>query len=187
MDDDHDMAERWTGGGVTAERDRAIQVASLRYFDPAACAADIASALGCAPPTAGRLERHGLPGSAEPFALLWRSPGETWLLAGTPAPIHALRRGLGTGDAAWLVDLTGGIRGIHLTGTRALGVMRRLGSSLSIPRAGEARTGRFADVTVTVAGWQPDEYLLLVERVFYEHLLDWIRETLADLRPEDDR
>ncbi len=132
-------------------------------------------------------ERHGLPGSAEQFALLWRSPTETWLLAGTPAPIDAVRRGLGTSDATWLVDLSGGIRGIHLAGTRALGVLRRLGSSLSIPRIGEARTGRFADVTVTVAGWHADEYLLLVERVYYEHLLDWIRETLADLRQEDDR
>ena len=187
MVDAHDTAERWIGGGVTAERDRTIQVASLRYFDAAQCAARIASALSGAPPAAGRLERHGLRGSAEPFAMLWRSPSETWVLAGSPAPIDALRRGLGTTEAAWLVDLSGGVLGIHLAGTRALAVLRRLGSSLSIPRLGEARTGRFADVTVTVAGWHADEYLLLVERGFYEHLVDWIRETLADLRLEDDR
>ncbi|MDE2294910.1 MAG: hypothetical protein KGL36_05540 [Gammaproteobacteria bacterium] len=181
MADTHDTLERWTGGGVTAERDRAIRVASLRYFDPMRGEARVAPVLGCALPAAGRLERQRLPGGADPFALLWRSPSETWVLAGTPAPIDALRRGLGPNEEISLVDQSGGIAGIHLAGARALAVLQRLGSSRSIPRVGEARTGRFADVVVTVAGWQADEYLLLVERAYCAHLLDWIRETLADL------
>lgn len=176
-----DGPERWTGGGVSAECDRAIRVASLRYFEAARAEPRIAAALGCGLPAAGRLARHGLPGSAEPFALVWRSPSETWLLAGTPAPIDAARRDLGTSDDVWFLDQSGGIRGVHLAGSRVLAVLQRLGSSLSIPRVGETRTGRFADVVVTVAGWQADEFLLLVERVYCDHLLEWIRETLADL------
>ncbi len=181
MAESHDTVQRWTGGGVTAERDPAIRVASLRYFDAARGGARRASALGGELPAAGRLERRRLPGTAEPFALVWRSPSETWVLAGTPAPIDAVRRGLGATDDAWLVDQSGGIHGIHLAGKRASAVLQRLGSARSIPRVGEARTGRFADVAITVAGWSADEYLLLVERVYCDHVLDWIRETLADL------
>ena len=181
MAESRDVSERFTGGGVTAECDRAIRIASLRYFDATRGGSTVAAALGCGLPAAGRLERQALPGSAEPFAMLWRSPTETWVLAGTQAPLEALRRSLGTAGETWLVDQSGGLLGIHLAGSRALGVLQRLGSSLSIPRVGEARTGRFADVVVTTAGWRTDEYLLLVERVYAEHLLEWIRETLADL------
>jgi len=49
-----------------------------------------------------------------------------------------------------------------------------------VPRPGEARRSRLADVPVLALSVGPGEALLLVDRADAEHLMGWIRETLLD-------
>jgi hypothetical protein len=57
----------------------------------------------------------------------------------------------------------------------------RLGAATAIPTLGEARSGRLAELQVLTACVNAGEYLLLVERVYAIHLLEWIGATAADL------
>jgi hypothetical protein len=57
----------------------------------------------------------------------------------------------------------------------------RLGAATVIPNLGEARSGRLAELQVLTACVSPKEYLLLVERVYLNHLLEWMTATAADL------
>jgi hypothetical protein len=57
----------------------------------------------------------------------------------------------------------------------------RLGATSTIPNLGEARSGRLAELQVLTACLLPGEFLLLVERVYANHLLEWIGATAADL------
>ena len=79
-----------------------------------------------------------------------------------------------------MVDQTGGIRVIQLQGRRAVDLLLRLGAATAIPGLGEARSSRLAELHVLVACVQAGHYLLLVERVYANHLLDWIGATVAD-------
>ena len=49
-----------------------------------------------------------------------------------------------------------------------------------LPEPGEARTGRLAELTVQTISVQAGEYLLLVERVYANHLFEWMSKTAAD-------
>ena len=73
-----------------------------------------------------------------------------------------------------------GVRAWQLAGARARDVLERIGSAGSIPAPGEARTGRLAELPVLSLSVREGEFLLLVERVYSEHLLGWISETAAD-------
>jgi hypothetical protein len=79
-----------------------------------------------------------------------------------------------------MVVQTGGIRVLRVAGSRARDLLLRLGSAQAIPALGEARTGRLAELQVLTACVQAGEYLLLVERVYANHLLEWVRATVAD-------
>jgi hypothetical protein len=57
----------------------------------------------------------------------------------------------------------------------------RLGAATAIPNLGEARSGRLAELQVLTACLVSGEVLLLVERVYANHLLEWIGATAADL------
>ena len=58
--------------------------------------------------------------------------------------------------------------------------MLRLGAVTAIANVGEARSGRLAELQVLTACLQPGEFLMLVERVYANHLIEWIRATAAD-------
>jgi hypothetical protein len=49
-----------------------------------------------------------------------------------------------------------------------------------VPQLGESLLGRLADLSVHSVRVQEEEVLLLVERLYADHLLGWIRETIAD-------
>jgi hypothetical protein len=49
-----------------------------------------------------------------------------------------------------------------------------------MPAVGEALTSRLAELTVTALRVQEQEIVLLVDRLYADHLLAWIRETIAD-------
>ncbi len=166
--------------GVTIDLDRSLNVASLRYFDAAAVSARMRTLLNEDLPPAQAAVRARLGASGEECILLWRSPTETWLLCATSAPVAALERALADAEDCRLIPQTGGILALHVEGARTPDLLERLGSTTSMPQANQVLTGRLADITVTVFGVQPTEAVLLVERVYADHLLGWIRETLAD-------
>jgi hypothetical protein len=58
--------------------------------------------------------------------------------------------------------------------------LQRLGAATAIASLGEARSGRLAELHVLTACVQSGEFLLLVERVYANHLIEWIRATVAD-------
>jgi len=66
------------------------------------------------------------------------------------------------------------------SGDRLAELLSRFGGTASVPRPGEARRSRLADVPVLALSVRPGEALLLVDRAYAEHLMGWIRETLLD-------
>ena len=79
-----------------------------------------------------------------------------------------------------MVELTGGVRIVRLTGLRIAELLCRLGGTPSVSAPGEARRSRLADVPVLALSLRAGETLLLVDRAYLPHLLAWIRETLLD-------
>ena len=156
-------------------------VGSLRYFDAGGpLGANLRSPVGGSLPgplAAVRYERAGTE-----LILAWRSPTETVIMTADGAAFTAVAsRAAEDRSAGYLVDQTGGVRVWQLAGTRARDVLERIGSAGSIPAPGEARTGRLAELPVLSLSVREGEYLLLVERVFSEHLLGWIGATTADM------
>jgi hypothetical protein len=80
-----------------------------------------------------------------------------------------------------MVNQTGGIGALRVRGKKAGDLLLRLGAATAIPNLGEARSGRLAELQVMTACLLPGEFLLLVERVYANHLLEWIGATAADL------
>jgi sarcosine oxidase gamma subunit len=167
--------------GLSVRVQRQVEVASLRYFDAAdRFAAKVREFLGGPMPAPLRaLRTETAPGDA-PFILLWRSPTETLLLSYDPAALTELDERVASEVDGCMVIQTGGIRVLRVAGPKAPDLLLRLGSAAATPAEGEARAGRLAELQVLTACVQAGEYLLLVERVFANHLLDWIRATAAD-------
>jgi sarcosine oxidase gamma subunit len=167
--------------GLYVRVQRQVEVASLRYFDTAdRFVATVREFLGRSMPAplhALRAEAH-LSGAR--FILLWRSPTETLLLSYDPAALAELDERVASEVDGCMVVQTGGIRVLRVAGPKARDLLLRLGSTAAIPALGEARTGRLAELQVLTACVQTGEYLLLVDRVYANHLLSWIRATVAD-------
>jgi sarcosine oxidase gamma subunit len=177
--------------GLTVDGIRGMQVASLRYFDPAGNFAGVAKELiGRALPQPLRADSATLSsatlgsttlGGDVKFILAWRSPTETLLLSADRGAFAHLKDSLASVPDGCLVDQTGGLCAVRVSGSRAGDMLLRLGSSASIPAVGEARSSRLADLQVLTLCVQPDTLILLVERVYLAHLLGWMSTTVADL------
>jgi sarcosine oxidase gamma subunit len=182
--------------GLTVEGIRGMQVASLRYFNPAGkFAGTVRERIGSALPQPLRAESTSL-GSATmggdaQFILAWRSPTEILLLSTDPGAFGALEKSLASTPNAsatdvgaldgCMVDQTGGLCPVRVSGRRAQDLLLRLGSGASIPAVGETRSSRLADLPVLTLCVQPGTLILLVERVYLAHLLGWMSATAADL------
>ena len=183
--------------GLTVRWDHGLAIASLRYFDPAGSFAAAAGevlggplpeplradrrVLSTAGESAGSREvRRGMAGSE--LVLAWRSPTETLLLTADAGWLAAVSAFAADRSDGCLVDQTGGILSLVLTGARVPDLLLRLGSTDAIPALGEARTSRLAELSVMSLCTRPGEILLLAERVYVRHLIGWIRETVADFR-----
>ena len=183
--------------GLTVRWDHGLAIASLRYFDAAGSfAAAVEEVLGGPLPeplradrrvlsTAGdsagnRAVRAGKAGSE--LVLAWRSPTETLLETADAGWLAAVSAFAADRSDGCLVDQTGGILSLVLTGARVPDLLLRLGSTDTIPALGEARTSRLAELSVMSLCTRPGEILLLVERVYVRHLIGWIRETVADFK-----
>jgi len=167
--------------GLYVRVQRQVEIASLRYFDAAdRFVATVREVLGVPiPPPQRALHVEARPGAAR-FILLWRSPTETLLLSHDPAAFTELEERTAAEVDGCMVVQTGGIRVLRVKGPKARDLLLRLGSATAIPALGEARTGRLAELSVLTACVQTGEYLLVVERVYANHLLEWIRAIVAD-------
>jgi sarcosine oxidase gamma subunit len=152
-------------------------VAILRYFDSSGAFAQmLRDHLGVAAPEPGRVVRALAPD----MTLAWRSPTETVMVAADPAALAALAAALAEASDGCLIDLTGAIKILRLSGRKIPDLLCRLGGTACVPAVGEARRGRLADVAVMALCLDKAQTDLLVDRAYLPHLLDWIRETLLD-------
>ena len=112
--------------------------------------------------------------------LAWRSPTETLCVTRSATRLAELGARLAACAEGCMVELTGGLRIVRLTGLGIAELLCRLGGTASVPAPGEARRSRMADVPVLAISLRAGETLLVVDRVYLAHLLGWIRETLLD-------
>lgn len=170
-------------GGLSVGMELDYQVASLRYFDSeGAFAAGVHEVIGQT--LAQPLRAHALEAASggAPFILVWRSPTENLFLTRDAALVAELQRRLAAETDGCMVEQTGGIRVLRVTGPKARDLLLRLGSATAAPaEVGGACTGRMAELPVLTASIQAGEYLLMVERVYVDHLLEWMEATAADL------
>jgi heterotetrameric sarcosine oxidase gamma subunit len=167
--------------GVSVTVDRSLLIASLRYFDQAGgFAAAVREAVGRALPEPLRAFQIGSATQDSYVILAWRSPTETLLLSNDRAAFAELERQLATAPDGCMVNQTGGICVLRVRGEQAGNLLPRLGAATAIASLGEARSGRLAELQVLTACVQSGEFLLLVERVYANHLIEWIRATVAD-------
>lgn len=167
--------------GLCVRVQRQVEVASLRYFDAAdRFVATVREVLGTPLPEPLRALRVEASPSGTRFILFWRSPTETLLASYDPVAFAELDARTATEVDGCMVVQTGGIRVLRVAGPKARDLLLRLGSGTVIPTLGEACSGRLAELQVLTACVQAGEYHLLVERVYADHLLEWIRTTVAD-------
>ena len=173
-----DRMEPLEGAGLVVRVEEAMYAASLRYFDAGgAFAASVRDVAGAALP--GPLAAVRSPDGE--LTLAWRSPSETLLVTMSAQRLGELEARLASSADGCLVNLSGGLKILRITGERPGDLLCRLGGTASVPRLGEARRGRLADVAVLALCTEPGQVRLVVERVYAEHLVGWIRETLLDL------
>jgi hypothetical protein len=152
--------------------------ASLRYFDVAGnFAGELQGLLGQLP---APLQALKIIWRDAQFILAWRSPTETVLLCDAEPAFADLKQRLERVADGCMVQQTGGIRVLRVQGRKAKDLMQRLGSASAIPAPGEARSGRLAELQVLTLCIQPGEFLLLVERAYKDHLLEWMAATITD-------
>jgi sarcosine oxidase gamma subunit len=180
------VEDGFSADGLSVRWDHDLAIATLRYFDPAGpFAAEAVEVLGGPLPAPLRAERRvvaaeGAGTGGSELLLAWRSPTETLLLTADAVWLAAVGNFAAARSDGCLVDQTGGLLSLVVTGTRASDLLLRLGSTDAIPALGEARTTRLAELSVMSLCSRPDEIMLLVERVYVRHLFGWMRETVAD-------
>jgi sarcosine oxidase gamma subunit len=80
-----------------------------------------------------------------------------------------------------VIDQTGGLLVLRAKGERIGELLARVGGHGALPTLGEARRSRMAEIPVLAIQVQADETLLVVERVYAEHLMNWLRVNAADV------
>jgi heterotetrameric sarcosine oxidase gamma subunit len=182
MDNSRDTGNAVEIDGLSVTIEHGLLIASLRYFDAAGgFATTVREFIGRPLPEPLHASRADSATSDTDIILAWRSPTETLIVGNHGAAFAELQRRLASAADGCMVDQTGGIRVLRLQGRRAGDLLLRLGAATAIPGLGEARSGRLAELHVLTACVQAGQYLLLVERVYARHLLDWIGATAADL------
>jgi hypothetical protein len=172
---EYPATSRITSTDLVASVEETMQVATLRYFAAAGpFAAAVATATGMPLPAALEAREEAQ------LILAWRSPTETLCVTRSATRLAELGASLATCAEGCMVELTGGLRVVRLTGLRIADLLCRLGGTASVPAPGEARRSRIADLPVLALSVRAGETLLLVDRAHLPHLLAWIRETLLD-------
>jgi len=150
--------------------DCSVRIASLRYYNPRGIFATALSSLGIAIPEPLRCAVvRPAAGAADIFA--WRSPTETVWICDSPPRFDATKSALKQADDGYLVDQTSGRRLVQLRGTRSEKLLAHLGSGFAELGVGASKIGRMADIAVLVCKPCEEETLLVVDRLYLEHLL----------------
>ena len=172
---EYPATSRITSADLIACVEETLQVATLRYFTREGEVADTVRAVTGMPlpPVLEAREEAQL-------ILAWRSPTETLCITRSTTRLAELGASLAASTEGCMVELTGGLRIVRLTGQRIADLLCRLGGTAAVPAAGEARCSRLADVPVLALSVRAGETLLVVDRAWLLHLLAWIRETLLD-------
>jgi sarcosine oxidase gamma subunit len=160
---------------------RFLRIGSLRYFDPTgAFVGDLAAVVGGPVPKPLEAVRYTVASGPE-IILAFRSPTETLVLCDALEPFASIERFAADRQDGCLVEQTGGIWCCTLAGERAPDLLTRLGPTSLIPALGQVRTGRLAELAVMSLCIRSGDIMLLVDRVYADHLTAWMRETIADL------
>jgi sarcosine oxidase gamma subunit len=161
--------------GIGIELTTDAPAAALRHFSGAREFTAALAGLGITLPEAGRARQ------TRAHLLAWRSPTETLCLAASAAALEELAAPLASTADGCLVELTGALHVISLSGPRCNELLLRLGSSASVPLPGEARRSRMADVPVLALSVNAGEVHLVLERTYGEHVCGWLEASLEDL------
>ncbi len=152
--------------------------AALRYLNAdGKFARHAAAALGQTLPAALTFSARGAT-QAPDLLLAWRSPSETLLLCRDPGPLRTVS---GIEADGCCIDLTHGRCVLRIEGIRGGELVMRLGGTALDPPPGGARSGRLAEVPGLTLRLDADLLLLVVDRLYADHLLAWIRLSVADL------
>ena len=166
----------WDVAGLAVSEDRSWHVASVRTFPTGALLADVAGLLGVPPPKALQAATDGADA-----VLAWRSPTEAWLLCRASDRFARIIETVGDREDGCVIDQTGGLAVWRIVGARGPDLLARLGSVGSIAARGEARVGRFAELTAMSICVRAGEWMLVADRVYAAHLTGWIEGIVADL------
>ena len=181
MDSVRDLDEVMNAADVSVRQRRFSRVGSLRYFEPeGAFIETIAAVVGGPMPRLLHAVRYAGATMGSEIILACCKPTETLALCSGAEQFASLERQAAGRTDGCLVEQTGGIWACTVTGTRAPDLITRLGAATAIPALGVAGISRLAELAVTSLCIRPGEIMLLVERVYSEHLAAWMRETLAD-------
>jgi hypothetical protein len=168
-------------GGLHVHVDRSWHAASLRYFEPQGpFAAEFLAWSGTELPAPQRAIAPKWPGQLSAFILAWRSPTETWAFSMDQPALDMLKERIAKSSHGCCVDQSGGFWVLKAAGERVGDLLLRIGSTASLPALGEAHVSRVAEIPVLTMSVNPGETLMVVDRVYAEHLLSWIRVTAAD-------
>jgi heterotetrameric sarcosine oxidase gamma subunit len=161
-----------------------MHVASLRHFDLGAEFSSAVHALVGVPLPGKLCAAEALPcAGADRVVLVWRGPNETLLLCDNGTVIDQLSDAVATLDDGCVIDLTGGAWVLRASGEGVALLFERIGGQATLPGLGEARRSRLAEIPVLASRVRADEILLIVERVYAEHLMEWIRRSTASAIP----
>jgi len=156
--------------------DQLTSVASLRHFgadgDFARAVQDVTGLRF--PKVLGIASRPSL-GQGDRVMWAWRSPTEIVMLCDDNSLIKRLEGDTCLLDDGCVVDLSGAAWIVRARGPGVGDLMARMGGQNTMPRLGQACRSRLADIPVMAMQVDPVETLLLVERVYAEHLWGWIR------------
>jgi hypothetical protein len=180
MAETHNLPSRAKAPEVWISRDQNLHVASLRYFDRDAFSRSVQERLGM--PLPGVCSALCAPNLSDldTTVLAWRSPTEALLLCNDPAVVLQLQVHLDSGNDGCVVDQTGGLLVLRLKGTRVAELFARIGGHGTLPDLGQAKRSRLAEVPVLAIQVQLGEILLVVERVYAEHLMNWTQVHALD-------
>ena len=178
MAEEHHTLSPQGSAGLEVTPVTRMGVSSLRYFGRAGeFSSAIASFLGVPlPEELGATDAPGVLGRA---ILAWRSPTETLMLCENEALIGQLQTHTAALDDGCVVDQTGGFTVLRASGAGVDDLFARIGGQGCLPRRGESRRGRLAEVPVLALHVEPSEFVLIVERAYGTHLVGWISAHLA--------
>jgi len=173
-----------TIAGLSIKPVSPLWIATIRFFDPSGeFMSGLAGRVGGAMPGPLEALRHaGDPGGAMPdsqILLASRSPNETLLLCNQAWVLTALEDFAAGRSDGCVVNQTGAFRVWEIAGDRAPDFLARLGSA-ALPALGEARMSRVAELTVMTLSVEAGSTLVLVDRLYSEHLAGWMAETQTD-------